>query len=104
MEKEILDLIGELAYTCGIMIKELEGKLDYDGSLSWCYKKFTEIWGTSLDMQRNWRLKMINLWWGCLSCGKQADSSKQLMDLFDSDNGEVMFDPKFGVFFSYNSM
>lgn len=52
LEKEILDLIGELAYTCGIMIKELEGKLNYDGSLSWCYKKFTEIWEMSLDMQR----------------------------------------------------
>ena len=34
------------------MIKELEGKLDYDGPLSWCYKKFTEIWEMSLDMQR----------------------------------------------------
>lgn len=55
--KEILDLIGELAYTCGIMIKELEGKLDYDGSLSWCYKKFTEIWEMSLDMQRKLEVK-----------------------------------------------
>ena len=57
MEKEILNLIGELAYTCGIMIKELEGKLDYDGSLSWHYKKFTEIWETSLDIQRKLKVK-----------------------------------------------
>lgn len=57
MKKEILELIEELAYTCGIMIKELEGKLDYDDSLAWCYKKFTEIWGTSLDMQRKLKVK-----------------------------------------------
>ena len=55
--KEILDFIGELAYTCGIMIKELEGKLDYDGPLSWCYKKLTEIWEISLDMQRKLEIK-----------------------------------------------
>lgn len=57
MKKEILDLIGELAYTCTIMIKELEGKLDYDGSLAWCYKKFIEILGTSLEMQHKLEIK-----------------------------------------------
>jgi len=39
------------------MVKELEGKLDYDGSLSWHYKKFTEIWETSLDIQRKLKVK-----------------------------------------------
>lgn len=57
MQKEILELIGELAYTCTILIKELEEKLDYDGSLAWCYKKFTEIWETSLKMQRKLEVK-----------------------------------------------
>lgn len=57
MEKEILNLISELAYTCKIMIKELEEKLDYDGSLSWCYKIFTKLWETSLDMQRKLEVK-----------------------------------------------
>lgn len=58
MKKEILELIEELAYTCSIMIKKLEEKLDYDGSLAWCYKKFIEILGTSLDMQH--RLEVEN--------------------------------------------
>lgn len=57
MKKEILELIEELAYTCSIMIKELEGKLDYDGSLAWCYKKFTEILETSLEIQRKLEVK-----------------------------------------------
>ena len=55
------------------MVKELEGKLDYDSSLSWCYEKFTEIWGTSLDMQRKLKVKDINSWRGvCHVVNKQT--------------------------------
>lgn len=39
------------------MIKELEEKLNYDGSLSWCYKNFIKIWEISLDMQQKINIK-----------------------------------------------
>lgn len=53
MEKEILNLISDLAYTCSILVEELQKKLDYDSFLSWHYKNFIKIWEISLDMQRN---------------------------------------------------
>lgn len=57
MEKEILNLISDLAYTCSIMVEELQKKLDYDSSLSWHYKNFIKIWEISLDMQRKLEVK-----------------------------------------------
>lgn len=58
MKKEILKLISDLAYTCSIMVEELQKKLDYDSSLSWHYKNFIKIWEISLDMQH--RLEVEN--------------------------------------------
>lgn len=57
MEKEILNLISDLAYTCSILVEELQKKLDYDSSLSWHYKNFIKIWEISLDMQRKLEVK-----------------------------------------------